>query len=248
MRHFLSQHRSYMFGIALLVLACASIANKAYFAASVKNILPANTTRGVLRYVPIGDSYTIGESVSPNMNFPEQLARKLAEDGTAVQVVANPSRTGFTTAQVLAVELPVLEASHPDAATLLIGVNDWVQGVSETEFRDRLSNILDRMLLILPNRKIIVITIPDFSITPTGKLYALGRDAKTGISRFNQIITEESSKRRLPVVDIYPLSQTLGVTGGHVAFDGLHPTRKAYAKWVELIYPTFKDVLIGSAK
>lgn len=237
MIRYVASHKTRIFGIILMTLIIISFAGKVYFARTAGDIQPSATTAGVLRYLPIGDSYTIGEGLLTQSSFPQQLAQKLTEGGTVTTVVANPARTGFTTRQVIDIELPVLERSHPDMSTLLIGVNDWVQGISEDEFHSNLSVILDRMKIDIPSGNIVVITISDFSITPTGKLYTVNRDAKTGIARFNRIISEEAAKRKIPVVDIYPLSQTLGITGGHVALDGLHPTASAYSRWLELIYP-----------
>lgn len=49
-----------------------------------------------IRYLALGDSYTIGEGVDTESRFPQQLSRRLRDDGLEVQldVVA---RTGWTT-------------------------------------------------------------------------------------------------------------------------------------------------------
>src|SRR5205823_345667 len=120
-------------------------------------------------------------------------------------------------------------ASNPTFASLLIGVNDWVQGVDETTFRNRFSYLIDQMMSILPNKKhLLVVTIPDFGVTPTGPKYARGRNISEGLTRFNQIVTEESRKRGLEVVDIFPLSKKMGEDKSLVAKDGLHPSAKEY--------------------
>ena len=227
-------------GIVMIVIVVLATILRVLFATTAGSTLARNSATGVLRYVAIGDSYTIGESVNVRDNFPAQLSTALTKGGMPSLMVANPSRTGFTTREVIAVELPVLERSKPDAATLLIGVNDWVVGVSPEEFKANLDIILDRMLTAIPEKRIVVITIPDFAATPTGKIYAVGRGGHSGIQHFNEIIMHEAGVRNLPVVDIFALSGTLGVIGGYVAFDGLHPSATAYAKWVELILPIAK--------
>src|SRR6266705_1287050 len=90
-----------------------------------------------IRYVAIGDSYSIGEGASPNDSWPALLTRHLNDKGLHVDLVANPSRTGWTTQQAIDRELPVFVAAKPNFATLQIGVNDWVQGVDENSFRKR---------------------------------------------------------------------------------------------------------------
>lgn len=195
------------------------------------------------RYVALGDSYTIGEGVNPEQAWPNLLVAHLQQHGVNIELVANPSVSGWTTRDVIDQELPVFEASRPTFATLLIGVNDWVQGTSGTEFQERLAHILDRVQMTLPDkRKVLLITIPDFSITPDGPKYARGRDIAEGISAFNDIIKAEARLRELPVVDIFPLSQELR-NARFIGEDNLHPSAAAYAKWAELIFPTARELL-----
>src|SRR5437879_11516428 len=103
-----------------------------------------------IRYVAIGDSYSIGEGASPNDSWPALLTRHLNARGLHVDLVANPSRTGWTTQQAIDHELPIFVAAKPNFATLQIGVNDWVQGVDENSFRQRFTFLADRMLEVLP--------------------------------------------------------------------------------------------------
>ncbi len=75
-----------------------------------------------IRYVAIGDSYSIGDGASPNESWPARLTRHLNAQGLPVDLVANPSRTGWTTQQAIDRELPVLVNMAPNFATLQIGV------------------------------------------------------------------------------------------------------------------------------
>src|SRR5690348_2901825 len=88
-----------------------------------------------IRYVALGDSYTIGEGASPNESWPAVLTRHLKEQGIDIELVANPSATGWTTKQLIDRELPIFKDKEPNFGTLLIGVNDWVQGIDEKTFR-----------------------------------------------------------------------------------------------------------------
>jgi lysophospholipase L1-like esterase len=197
-----------------------------------------------LRYVAIGDSYSIGEGATPNESWPALLTRHLKTRGVAIDLVANPSVTGWTTEQAIDQELPVFVKAKPTFATLQIGVNDWVQGVDEKAFRQRFSFLLDRMLELLGDKgRLLVITIPDFGVTPTGPKYARGRDISAGIAKFNQIVAEEATKRGAPVVDVYPLSQKMRNTPSLVASDGLHPSAKEYQEWEKIIFPVALELL-----
>src|SRR5437870_12106891 len=100
------------------------------------------------------------------------------------------------------------------------------------------------MLEVLPNKnRLLVVTITDFGVTTAGRGYARGRDISEGISRFNQIITEEAAKRGLHVVDIFPISKKMRDDASLVAVDGLHPSAKEYAEWEKNIFPTALQLL-----
>ena len=197
-----------------------------------------------MRYVAIGDSYSIGEVASPNESWPALLARDLTAHGIATELVANPSRTGWTSQQAIERELPVLVENAPDFATLQIGVNDWVQGADEQTFRQRFVYLADRMLEVLKDKKrLLIVTIPDFSVTPNGPKYARGRDISAGLTVFNQIIKEEATRRGLRVVDVFELSKKMKGDESLVAADGLHPSAKEYAEWEKVIFPAALQML-----
>jgi len=197
-----------------------------------------------LRYAVIGDSYSCGEGATPKESWPAIMTQHLNAQGLHVDLVANPSVTGWTTKDAIDRGLPKFLNSNPNFATLLIGVNDWVQGVDETTFRNRFTYLADQMLAVLPNKKhLLVVTIPDFGVTPTGPKYSRGRNIHEGIIHFNQIVTEEARKRGLTVVDIFPLSKKMGQDKSLVAKDGLHPSAKEYAEWEKIIFPAALELL-----
>jgi len=197
-----------------------------------------------IRYAVIGDSYSCGEGATPKESWPALLTQHLNAQGLHVDLVSNPSVTGWTTKDAIDRELPKFVNSNPNFATLLIGVNDWVQGVDEATFRNRFSYLLDQMLAVLPDKKrLLVVTIPDFGVTPTGPKYSRSRNIHEGIMHFNQIVTEEARKRGLSVVDFFPLIKKMGQDKSLVAKDGLHPSAKEYAEWEKIIFPVVLELL-----
>ncbi len=197
-----------------------------------------------IRYVALGDSYTICTGATEATSWPVLLTKHLKENKINIELIANPSRNGWTTQDVLDSELSVLDRSKATFVTLLIGVNDWVQGVDAKTFQQHLIKILDHVQSQLPDKsKLLLITIPDFGVTSTGSRYGGGRDISKGISEFNSIILMEAKKRKLKTVDIFQKSKEMGKDNSLVAADGLHPSAKEYAIWETMIYPVAQDLL-----
>jgi acyl-CoA thioesterase-1 len=193
----------------------------------------------IFKYVAIGDSYTVGEGVYQKNSWPFQLTQKLIEEGIPIELTANPSQTGWTVPMAIQTELPILKKYQPNFVTLLIGVNDWIKHANGKTFKKELTILLDEILNIIPSpKKLLVVTIPDFSCSPTGSKFGFGKSAINGISRFNEIIKELAKKKNLLIVDIFPLSQRLCNEPGMFAPDGLHPSGKQYEKWVSKIFPS----------
>lgn len=200
------------------------------------HMLKAHQSPPSIQYLPLGDSYTIGEGVHAAQSWPSLLTENLRKQGMAIELLGNPAVTGYTTDDLIREELPELEKKKPNFVTLLIGVNDYVQGRTEKEFKVRFVTILDFIQKRLPDKsKLLLITIPDFSVTPNGKHYAHGRNAHKDIALFNQIIKSEAKKRKLPVVDIFHSSLNMGKDPSLVCEDGLHPSAKEYVHWEKMI-------------
>jgi acyl-CoA thioesterase-1 len=205
---------------------------------------PKEMKDNTIKYVALGDSYTICEGALATESWPVILTKHLNDAGITMDLVANPSRTGWTTQDLIDNELGVFDVAKPTFGTLCIGVNDWVQGVDSAAFHRNLVYILDHVQSKLPDKKkFILITIPDFSVTPTGAKYSFGRDVPKGIGEFNAIIVAEAKKRGLKTVDLFAISQKMKDDKSLIAKDGLHPSAKEYALWEELILPVAKEVL-----
>jgi acyl-CoA thioesterase I len=189
-----------------------------------------------LKYLPLGDSYTICTGAGEKDSWPLLLAKHLSEKGIRTELLANPARNGFSTQNLIDHELPLVKKLKPDFVTLLIGVNDWVRGVDKEKFTKNLIYILDEVQKNLSDKnKILLITIPDFGVTPQGKNYSGGRDISAGISEFNAVIKKEAEKRKLKLVDIFEVSKGMKDHPDLVAEDGLHPSAKEYAIWEKMI-------------
>lgn len=198
-----------------------------------------------IRYVALGDSYTIGTSVAPGDRWPERLVATLADDGFDLQLVANLGVNGATSGDVVARQLGRLDELAPEFATLLIGVNDVVKDVPEARYLANLETILDDLMSRLPTDRIASITTPDYTVTPAGANFGDPVIQRAGIARNNAILTELANSRGVAIVDIFDLSRRAARDRSLVASDGLHPSGTQYALWVERIAPVVGRLLDG---
>ncbi len=197
-----------------------------------------------LRYVALGDSYTIGTATGTTAErWPDQLVAALADRTPTLQLVANLGVNGFTSRDVIEVELPQLEGLEPEFATILIGVNDVVQGVPPETYRANAAGILDALLVRLPSDRIVAVATPDYTVTPQGANYGDPRAQAAGIRAFNEILRGLAADRGITWVDIHDLSLRAAADRSLVADDGLHPSGTQYRLWVERIVPVVTSLL-----
>ena len=206
-----------------------------------------------LRYLALGDSYTIGESVSEKERWSHQLASLIESSpqfpkpfgeteggGVEVTIIA---RTGWTTSELWE-GIQAREITPPyDVVSLLIGVNNQYRGYDIDEYREQFVFLLNKAITYTGGdaNRVIVLSIPDWGVTP----FAGSRDSKqiaTEINLFNSVNREESEKAGVHYVDITPISREAVNDPSLIASDGLHPSGKMYAEWAKLAYPVVLEI------
>jgi len=196
-----------------------------------------------LRYVALGDSYTIGTATrSPSERWPDQLVGALGEP-PPLELVANLGVNGYTSHDVIEGQLLQLDRHMTEFASLLIGVNDVVQGVTPDTYRSNVKTILGSLVSLLEPRRIVTVATPDYTVTPQGAAYGDPAVQSAAIRRNNGILEELAGERGIPFVDILDLSLRAADDRGLVAEDGLHPSGAQYALWVERIAPVVAGLL-----
>jgi lysophospholipase L1-like esterase len=195
--------------------------------------------RPPIRYLALGDSYTIGESVEEPERWPNQLARELEAVGFPSVDVEIVARTGWTTSE-LDDGIDRAEPVGPyDLVSLLIGVNNQFRGLDLEQYRTEFIALLERAV-DFSSGPVFVVSIPDWGVTPFGQRYDPATIA-VDIDRFNDVAREEAAARGVPFIDITPTSRSGDPS--LVAADGLHPSGAQYSEWVELIRPVVLDLL-----
>lgn len=202
--------------------------------------MPTPVEEDAVRYVALGDSYTIGTSVAEAERFPNQLAARIA----GLELVANPAVNGYTSRDLIEEELPALEAMRPELVTLLVGVNDVVQGVPERQYAANVTLILEELMTLLPAERIVCVATPDYTVTPQGAAYGDPEQQRAAIRRVNEVLGEACASRGIRFVpEIFEISREAADDPSLVADDGLHPSGAQYARWVEAIAPVVEEAL-----
>ena len=193
-----------------------------------------------MRYVALGDSYTIGTSVAEADRWPNVLVHRIPE----LHLVGNPAVNGYTSLDLIDDELPQLDSLRPELVTVLIGVNDVVQGVADWQYAAHLTIILEELLTRLPANRILCVATPDYTVTPSGEAFGDPDLKSDAILRFNAILREACEARGIRFVpQIFEISQAARDDPSLVADDGLHPSAEQYRLWVDAIAPAVEELL-----
>lgn len=197
-----------------------------------------------LRFLALGDSYTIGEHVAAKSRWPNQLAKLLEKEGiqTKVTIIA---RTGWTVDELW----EGIQANPPEGAydlvTLLIGVNDQYRGYPVDWYRDKFRFMLGKAVLYAGGHpdKVIVLSIPDWGFTPFAAARGDTEPISQEIDRFNVVNLEETKNVGAHYVDVTIISRMALDDFELIAGDRLHPSRKMYAMWTEKVLPVALEIL-----
>jgi lysophospholipase L1-like esterase len=207
------------------------------------NPVMAASPKGALTYLALGDSYTIGQSVSVRDRYPTQAVTMLKADDLPYNDPDVIAVTGWTTADLLAA-LPDTAPSSPyHIVSLLIGVNNQYQGLSQSLYRDQFTALLQESIRMAGNRPshVIVLSIPDYSVTP----FASGRNRASiaaEIDSFNTINREISLAYQVRYIDVTGESRKAANDPSLIASDSLHFSGKEYAIWAALMQPVMRSI------
>lgn len=191
--------------------------------------------RRTLKYLALGDSYTIGTGASDESHsWPAIIASRLPAELT------NPAVNGYTTLDLIRDELPYLDRIKPHRISILIGVNDLVQGRTAAQYRESLARIYD-VVAELADARVAAVSIPKWSYVPAAAAFG-GRDRVDRLTKvFNEAAREEAARRGFRWIDLGEASTSGVGSRGWIASDQLHPGDAQYAVWAEAIWSALRD-------
>mgnify|MGYP003627202204 CR=1 FL=1 len=197
-----------------------------------------------LKYLALGDSYTIGESVDEDKRWPVQLAEALNKSGFSVADPKIIAKTGWTTDELrLAIKEQNPENDYA-LVSLLIGVNNQYRGYAIDQYKKEFKELLEQAISFAKSdpKNVFVVSIPNYGVTPFGM--EKGEDKiRKELLIYDFIADSISSEYNIPFINITSVSEQAKTDNSYIANDQLHPSGKQYKEWVEIIEPIVKKIL-----
>ncbi len=189
-----------------------------------------------MRYLALGDSYTIGELVRTEENFPNQVVKELAAKDISCTLTNTIAVTGWTTGELIEAIEKEKPTADNDWVSLLIGVNNQYRGQDISLYEKEFCQLLNNSILFASGRPshVIVLSIPDWGMTP----FNTKRDVKKvseEIDAYNKINEKWTKKMGCQYINITPFTRTYSKDEEYLTEDKLHLTGKMYALWAEKI-------------
>lgn len=185
-------------------------------------------------YLALGDSYTIGESVSAENNFPFQTVKLLQKAGYLFQEPAIVAKTGWTTDELQnGIAKASLEKEY-HVVSLLIGVNDQYRGRNINEYAIQFEELLKQSIRYAGNNvnHVFILSIPDWGATPFAEGRNRNQIAKE-IDEFNEVAKKLAANYKTHYIDITPGTREASNNNSLLADDKLHPSGKEYFRWAQ---------------
>lgn len=191
-----------------------------------------------IRYLALGDSYTIGQSVSPAARWPAQLADSLALRGFETEALRVIATTGWRTDNLInAVRNQDLEDENYNLVSILIGVNNQYQSRPFSQYINEFPALVDSAIRYAGGDKdrVFIVSIPDYAYTPFGQQSADPGEISMELDEYNAFSKHIADSMQITYFDITPISRQGIQIPSYVASDGLHPSAVQYTEWVKLM-------------
>ncbi len=189
-----------------------------------------------LSYLALGDSYTIGTKIVLQNSYPYQLVDSLKNYDCAVNKPQIIAQNGWTTADLLeGIQSADIENETYDIVTLLIGVNNQYQGRGIEEYKKEYKELLNKAIQFAGGDKshVFVLSIPDYGYTPFTRKNQ--KSISESIKIFNAACQTITKNNDVMFYNITPITREVENHPEYVAKDGLHPSKKLYARWINSI-------------
>lgn len=216
--------------VSFLIIAVTSCNNKAE---NQSELAP-------IKYLALGDSYTIGQGIETIESWPMQLGVKLSENGFSVEKNEIIAQTGWETTDLLNA---LADSSLEDynLVSLLIGVNNQYSNQPFETYTTEFDILLSQAIDLAGPTRVFVVSIPDYGVTPFGS--SNSENIALELDAYNAYAASKCDSLHIAYINITGISRQLGASDGALANDNLHPSSFQYGKWVEEILPIVLEIL-----
>lgn len=204
---------------------------------------------GQMKFLALGDSYTIGEAVAPDSRWPVQLVKELRKHSVHF---ANPdiiATTGWRTDDLMKAISDRQPSGDYDMVSLLIGVNNLYQRKPVEQYAVDFEELVNTAIRLAEGntKNVFVLSIPDYGFTPFGQAKQFEITRATDL--FNSVNRGIALRHGIRYFDITEVSRDGLKNPELIAPDNLHPSELMYSKWVKIIldsnYLQFRNFFNG---
>jgi len=195
----------------------------------------------------LGDSYTIGEGVSPSERWPALFVELANEQGVSLALGRIIAKTGWTTAELIhAIDesQESLESLMPwRLVSLLIGVNNQYRGYAIDLYHKEMLQLVHRAIEFAGGevRHVVVLSIPDYGVTPFGK--SCGKENITSeIRMYNAVARDICKEAGVEFVDVTECSLKAQTDSSLLTEDRLHYSGKMHMEWAQLVLERLRSM------
>lgn len=196
-----------------------------------------------VKFLALGDSYTIGQGVAEQDRWPNQLVVELEANSFDVQKLETIAQTGWRTGNLIS----AVQQNFPqdfNLVSLLIGVNNQFNNLDFQTFIEDFETLIQMSINIAGGSDhFFVVSIPDFGVTPFGNAWNNSEVIASELNMYNNHMMQRCAELNIPFINITEISRNLGSSEGTLAKDNLHPSGFQYSMWIEEILPEVLEIL-----
>src|SRR5438067_7272454 len=154
-------------------------------------------------YLALGDSTGAEVGARTGGGYPERLAALLRPQRPRLRLI-NLSRSGATTTDLIADQLPLASRTRPRLVTLCIGINDVGLQLPDDAFALNLEEIA--VALGRLGAPVAIANLPDLAFAPAVRRRVPPRLYEKRIEIFNEHVTATAARHRFAAIDLFSWS------------------------------------------
>lgn len=190
---------------------------------------------GPITYVALGasDAVGVGSNQPGSQGYVPLIATHLPKGSHLV----NLGVSGIRVHEALTEELPIALATSPNLITIWLAANDFVGGVSYTDYIHDLNTLLAQ-LRASTHASLFLADLPDLTRLPAFSILNATQKARMlqQIQRWNAGIATLARQYDVTLVDLYSHGSQLTTHPEYISGDGFHPSPSGYVQLANIFW------------